>query len=178
MPDISPRSRRKPEPDEPRDCPFCGSEAAPARYRDRIVFEDPRFLVTHVGVEGEPTYLGLLQLQTRRHVPGFAELTEREAAQLGSLVRGCSRALKSCTPAAWTYVYGFTEAFRHVHLFIAARYPGMPEPYVRLGIANWPEAPRGGAKEVTELVIRLREALRIDGPPRARRRARPRGGAR
>ncbi|MGI0068074.1 MAG: HIT family protein, partial [Thermoplasmata archaeon] len=102
---------------------------------------------------------GVLLLQTKRHASDRAALTESESARLGVIISGVSRALKACADAAWPYCFGFTEAYRHVHLVIVSRYPNAPSKYVRLAITDWPDAPRDGPDEVAHLCRRLRAFL-------------------
>jgi histidine triad (HIT) family protein len=140
-------------------CHFCQRVADPGPLRERLVFENDLFHISHQLEEKGPTVLGILLLQTKRHAPGMAELTDLEARQLGSLVQRTSRALKECTGALWTYVFSFTEAYRHVHVVIAARYPDLPPQFLRLAIADWPGAPKGGPSEVAALARRIRERM-------------------
>jgi diadenosine tetraphosphate (Ap4A) HIT family hydrolase len=155
-----PNAANDPTPSESDpDCHFCQRMADPGPLRDRLVFEDGFFHVSHRLEENGPSYLGILLIQTKRHARGMAELTNLEGQELGSLIQQTSRALKSCTSAAWTYVFSFTEGFRHVHVVVAARYPNMPKQYVRLSISDWPDAPKGGRPEVVALSQRLRESM-------------------
>jgi histidine triad (HIT) family protein len=145
------------------ECVFCERAARPGALTRRSVFEDARFLVTHQANEDGPTsYLGALLLQTKRHVPNLGELTDTEAMGLGQLLARTSAALIRCTGAEWTYTFSFTEAFRHVHFVVAARYAGLPQRYYRLGFADWPAAPRGSLTEVEALAARLREEIARD----------------
>ena len=133
--------------------------ANPSSLKARLVFENQAYHVSHQLTEDGPTYLGSLLLQTKRHVTSLAELTDREGQQLGTLIRQTSRALNSCTPAAWTYAISFTEGYRHVHFIVTARYPNLPREYVRLAVDDWPEAPRGTLAEVEHLASRLRVTM-------------------
>jgi len=146
------------------DCHFCSRLATANSLQDRLVFENDEFHVSHQLEDDGPTYLGLVLIQTKRHATGMAELTAGEAATLGGLIRDVSRALKSCTTAAWTYTFSFTEGFRHVHVIVAARYPGTPKEFVRLAITEWPGAPQGSRAEVEELAGRLRDSMRSFAP--------------
>jgi histidine triad (HIT) family protein len=150
--------RFSPAPPDPA-CHFCQRMADPSSLGNRLVFEDDVFHVSHQLEENGPTYLGLLLIQTKRHAPGMAELTENEARQLGSLIRRTSRAVKSCTGAAWTYVFSFTEGFRHVHVVVAARYADTPKQFARLAITDWPGAPKGGPAELAKLCRELRDQV-------------------
>ena len=98
-------------------------------------------------------------VQTKRHATNLAALSDSESERLGWLIGRISRALGRCTTAEWTYCFGFTEGFRHIHLLVAARYPGLPKEYLRLAIADWPGAPRGNLAQVEALAGRLRSGV-------------------
>jgi diadenosine tetraphosphate (Ap4A) HIT family hydrolase len=54
------------------------------------IYEDELLYAGH----GGPGYLGYLFVEPKRHVPGWADLTDKEAQALGLLVARLSRALK------------------------------------------------------------------------------------
>ena len=140
-------------------CPFCtASEDLPFSVGG-IVYEDDLVCAHHTYQEGEPTYLGQLMLRTKRHVPGLAELTETEGQALGLAVARLSAALKTCTGAEKIYAEAYYEVVPHLHLFLTARYPGTPQAFWRWKIGEWPQAPKGGAKEISTLCDRLRAYL-------------------
>lgn len=141
------------------ECVFCKQMAEPSLLSSRLVYEDEYFHASHYFDEKSPTLLGLVLIQTKRHVNDLSELTDVEAQRLGVLVSKISKALKISVGAAWTYCYCFMEGVRHVHVFVTARYPSLPKEYVRLNIGDWPEAPVGGLKEVSELALRLRSSI-------------------
>ncbi len=143
-------------------CAFCDGAHLRAQSPTRIVYEDDHFYVIHPLDSAEPTYLGSLMLVTKRHAPGFAELTADEAQAFGLLLARVSRALKAATDAEHAYVYSFGEGFRHLHAFVVARYDAMPAEYVRLDVERWPDAPRGDAAAVEALCARLRSHLAQD----------------
>jgi histidine triad (HIT) family protein len=140
------------------NCIFCKRLGDPA-LEDRLIHEDDLFHVSHQVSEEGPTYLGLALIQTKRHAPEIADLTEEEASRLGPLLHDVSRAVKSCTGAAWTYTYSFMEGERHVHVLGPARYPGTPREFVRLAVADWPGAPLGDRRTVADLSRRVREDM-------------------
>jgi diadenosine tetraphosphate (Ap4A) HIT family hydrolase len=141
------------------DCEFCERVRNVDTFRDLVVFENEEFLVAHqIGDDGTKG-LGLLHVQTKRHVPSLGRLNPAEVTALGPLLGGLSRALEACTGAPWTYCFGFNEGVRHVHLVVGSRYAGLAEPYLRLRFAEWPGAPRGGRKEIASLCRSLRNDL-------------------
>jgi histidine triad (HIT) family protein len=118
-------------------CSFCASYEDLQYALGGIIYEDDLVSAHHYYQEGEPNYLGHLVLRTKRHVPGLAELTEAEGQAFGLAVT------------------------RHLHLLLTARYPGAPQEFWRWKIGDWPDAPKGGAKEVIALCDQLRAHLSI-----------------
>ena len=72
---------------------------------------------------------GWMVLVLRRHSTSLAEMTDREAAELGPLIQGVSRALHEVTSCAKTYVVQFAEAadHPHVHVHVIPRASDLPE---------------------------------------------------
>ena len=72
---------------------------------------------------------GWLVLIARRHIAAIDELTEAEAAELGSLIRLVSIALKQVTGCLKTYVIQFAEAPQHphVHFHVVPRMADQPD---------------------------------------------------
>lgn len=120
-----------------------------------VIYEDDLVYAHHDQFGKEPFYLGNLLLETKRHAPGFADLTPTEAQAIGLQITRLSQTLKACTGAEKVYVYFYGELTPHLHVYLTARYPGTPEEYWRWNIDDWAGAPRGGTKEITALCERL-----------------------
>jgi diadenosine tetraphosphate (Ap4A) HIT family hydrolase len=60
------------------------------------VYEDDLVYAGHAAIPGgqATAYLGALLVEPRRHIPGLADLTDREAQRVGLLVARLSRALR------------------------------------------------------------------------------------
>ena len=163
-----------PSPIQAAPCPFCGPSS-----EDVPMFEDDLVRVVHpVAERPARSYLGIARIQTRRHTPhGLPSLTRAEGERIGRLVGQLSRAFRRELGAAWTYTYCFTEAYRHVHQFVVARYPGTPPDQVRLDVTAWADAPRGSRREVRRVAKAVGRLLaagsrsedRDDGVPRSSR---------
>jgi histidine triad (HIT) family protein len=140
-------------------CPFCATYEELSFALGGILYEDDLVSAHHYYQDEEPAYLGHLLLRTKRHVPGLAELTEDEGQAIGLAVARLSKALKACTGAEKVYAEAYYEVVPHLHLLLTARYPGMPQEFWRWKIGEWPDAPKGGAREVMALCERLRAQL-------------------
>jgi diadenosine tetraphosphate (Ap4A) HIT family hydrolase len=71
---------------------------------------------------------GWLVVVARRHVTSLADLTAREASELGLVTWRLSRALADVTGCAKTYVAAFSEApgFTHLHIHVVPRDHTLP----------------------------------------------------
>ena len=145
--------------DQRARCLFCELASGRASTVGGPVYQDALVSAAHVFDEDAPTYLGHLYVQTQRHVRSLAEVSDAESQALGLLVARLCRALKECAGAEHAYAEFYAEVTPHVHLLVTARYAGTPPEYWRWHVHDWPQAPRGGRKEVVALAERLRAAV-------------------
>lgn len=141
------------------ECLFCAIQRGKAPPIGGPVYEDELVYAHHFEDGDGPSYLGHLLVETRRHIPGFADLTPAEAQAVGLLIARLSHALKASTGAEKVYAVFYGEVTPHLHVHLTARYRETPAEYLRWNIEDWPDAPRGGADEVAALCHRLRRAL-------------------
>jgi diadenosine tetraphosphate (Ap4A) HIT family hydrolase len=103
------------------DCYSCQGNADIDRLplRERVA-ADELWRVAHAFNSTLPGWLVLLP---RRHVTAIADLTDAEAASLGTWQVRLSRALHAVTGCTKTYVAQFAEAegFAHVHFHVVPR---------------------------------------------------------
>jgi diadenosine tetraphosphate (Ap4A) HIT family hydrolase len=107
-------------------------------------------------------YLGYLMIEPQRHVTGWGDLTDKEAAALGLLVNSLGRALKDSEGAEHVYSFVFGDEVPHLHIHLVPRYPDTPRAYWGTRASHWPDAPRGGIDEIAAVCDRLRRALSDD----------------
>jgi diadenosine tetraphosphate (Ap4A) HIT family hydrolase len=87
------------------------------------IYEDETWVVDH---SISPVALrGWLIVKPRRHVENFGDLTDAEAARLGPISRSAAAAVQNALGAERVYVCSFGEEWRHVHIHVVPRYPGM-----------------------------------------------------
>ena len=142
------------------DCPICAKQqGAAGTVVGGPIYADDLLYVHHAYMPDKPTFLGFVRLETRRHVPSFAELTPDEAQAIGLMEHRLSRALKECAGADHAYAFFYGDHVPHLHILIWARYPGTPREYWRERVDEWSGSPLGGAEEVAALSQRLRDYL-------------------
>ncbi|HEU5348171.1 MAG TPA: HIT family protein [Ktedonobacterales bacterium] len=138
-------------------CPICAKQQG--EVVGGSVYQDDLLYVHHVYSNDRPNFLGYVRVETRRHVPSFAELTTAEAQSVGMMIARMSSALKQCTGADHVYAFFYGDHVPHLHIHVFARYPGTPKEYWRERVDEWSESPKGGADEVAALCQRLRAYL-------------------
>ncbi len=144
------------------DCYSCTGNADVDRLplRERIAV-DQHWRVAHAFDSALPGWLVLLP---RRHVTTIAELTDAEAATLGTWQVRLSRALHLVTGCTKTYVAQFAEAegFAHVHFHIMPRPADLahenrgPRVFSLLGAK---EKPHVSAENMDAIAARLAQQL-------------------
>jgi len=143
------------------DCLVCRKQRGEFQVAGGAIFKDNLIYCSHAHfAPGEQTaYLGWLVVETRRHIPGLADLTDSEGQALGLMVARLSRALKTIQGAEHVYAFVMGHGVPHLHLHLLPRYPGTPREYWGLRIDEWPEAPRGSKSAIEMLCARIRMKL-------------------
>lgn len=145
---------------EPPDCPICAKHRGEGPLVGPKVWDDELMLVFHRPVdETGTTMLGYLFVETRRHVPYLADLTDAEAEAVGRTVRRAAVGLRAELQPDFVFsaVIGTGVAHFHQHVFV--RHAGTPAEYDWHSGADWPDAVRGTTATVEELCSRLRPHL-------------------
>ncbi len=107
---------------------------------------------------------GWLVLVLKRHIESLDELTEQEAAELGTLIRRVSLSLKSVIGSVKTYVIQFAEHedHPHVHFHIVPRMANQPadrrsaQVFGYLGV---PPEERVSEDQMNEICTKIRDDL-------------------
>lgn len=147
----------------PEDCFICRKHRGEIFAPGGVLYEDAVVYAGHIGnilaQTEQPLYLSYLFVETKRHVPGLADLTDDEAQATGLLVTRLSRALKACTTAEHIYAFVLGHHVPHLHIHVLPRYPGAPQEYWGIHTDEWPGAPRGNLTEIEALCERIRAFL-------------------
>ena len=102
------------------NCVIChkhSNESLPTLYHGKTCIVYHYFPVN----EKETMYQGHLFVETKRHVPSFAELTSDEARELGELTRVCAKVLKQALDAEHVYTFTISDQVQHLHMHVLAR---------------------------------------------------------
>lgn len=149
------------------DCFICRKHRGEIAVPGGPIYEDDLLYAAHIGrtqpLDEQDVYLGYLMVETKRHIPGLADLTNIESQALGLLITRLSRALKATEEAEHIYAFVLGDHVPHLHIHIVPRYPGAPREYWGTHVDEWPDAPHGGTKEIAALATRLRSYLDREG---------------
>jgi histidine triad (HIT) family protein len=141
-------------------CSICQKHRSLERY-GWAIFESDHFVVMH-GIkpeDPEPTYLGWVIIETRRHVHELGDLNDAESRELGPLMTRLARALAQTVGAEHVYAFLIGDGVPHFHLHLFPRYPGTPREFWGTHVDEAPDAPRGGIEAVQGVVSSLQRAL-------------------
>ncbi len=140
------------------DCLICQKQRGEWQVPGGAIYRDALIYSSHAHFqESEKTaYLGWLVVETRRHVPGLADLTDAEGQAIGLLAARLSRALRELQGAEHVYAFVVGHGVPHLHVHLLPRYPGTPREYWGVRIDEWPQAPRGNQTEIEILCARIR----------------------
>ena len=103
--------------------------------------------------------MGHVFVETKRHVPEVANLTEEEAQAIGVYNSRIAKALLHTESMEHIYIFVLGNGVPHVHYHVIGRYPGAPREYWGTKVDEWPEAPKGGETEIVLVAERLRKFL-------------------
>ena len=147
------------------DCLICRKHRGEISIPGGVVYEDDLVVASHSLIaEGETeSYLGILFVEPKRHIPSFAELTAEEAQRAGLLISKLSKALKDSEGAEHVYLFVLGHHVPHLHIWPVPRYPGTPREFWGLRVDEWPDAPKGGVAEIDALSDRMRGQLDTSG---------------
>jgi diadenosine tetraphosphate (Ap4A) HIT family hydrolase len=143
------------------DCFVCEKHRQGAAAPGGVAFEDDLVFVGHIlPPDLEDAYLGYLIVEPKRHVAGWGQLRDEEAAALGKTINSVAAALRDSEGAEHVYTLTLGDAVPHLHVHLIPRYPFTPREFWGLSVREWPDAPRGGEVAISALIGRVREALR------------------
>ena len=106
----------------------------------------------------EDVFLGYLMVTSRRHVPGMADLSDDESAEIGTWISRLSRALRSLG-AERVYVAVVGHGVPHLHVHLVPRWPGTPSEVSWIHSDDWEGARRGDFTAAAEMTSQIRGLL-------------------
>ena len=142
------------------DCLICAKHRGVGPLVGEPVWENDVLLITHrtLSADGR-TVLGYLYLDSRRHVPYLADLSDAEAEVIGRSVRRLAYGMRTELNADFVFSAIAGTAIPHFHQHVFVRHPGTPDEYGWMAGDEWAGAPRGTHDDVADLCTRLRPYL-------------------
>jgi len=139
-------------------CAICAKHRGEGPMTSQLVGRYDEFWVYHgqPGADGLAA-LGHLVIETDRHAPYLADLTDPEAASLGRLRSRVARALQSELEVPFVFTAVIGRHIPHFHEHLLPRHPSVPPemPWHQSDEAG----PQADAKTVAELAVRLAARL-------------------
>jgi diadenosine tetraphosphate (Ap4A) HIT family hydrolase len=142
-------------------CIVCRKHKGEIDIPGGVIYEDELIFVSHAQLWGEEKehYLGHVFVEVKRHVAELADLTEQEAQVIGLFTSRIAKALLCTEAMEHVYTFFIGDGVPHVHIHVIGRYPNAPREYWGPKVDEWPEAPKGTAKEIEQVATRVRNFL-------------------
>ncbi|MBN1267786.1 MAG: HIT family protein [Anaerolineales bacterium] len=143
------------------NCLVCRKHRGEFAVPGGVIYEDDLVFISHAQLFGDETehYLGHIFVETKRHIPELADMTEEEAQAVGLYTSRIARALIATEGVEHVYSFFIADGVPHVHLHIIGRYPGAPREYWGPKVDEWPDAPKGGEEAMASVASRVRVYL-------------------
>ncbi|NEW30596.1 HIT family protein [Nocardia cyriacigeorgica] len=137
------------------ECLICAKHRGAGRLVGPILYTDDLVVVSHRPLtEGAPVP-GYLFVESRRHAPTVADLTDSEAAAIGWAVRRCAHALRHELEPEFVFSAIAGRSVDHFHQHVFARPTGTPATIHWFDVDSWSDGPRIDAAGLTRLAARL-----------------------
>lgn len=144
-------------------CTMCAEIAGRIAAPGGVIHEDEFWIVSHH--TGPYTDPGELMVKARRHSESVAELSQREAAALGPVLRAAVTAIEHVVRPERVYVASFGERQRHLHFYLLPRTANLPAGHVisdvyrraRTVLRRWGMARNPTSAARAEVAGRIRE---------------------
>jgi len=142
-------------------CLVCRKQRGELPVPGGAIYEDHLVFISHAPLFGDETehYIGHIFLETKRHVPELADLSDEEAREVGLWSDRTARALIAALGMEHVYAFFISDGVPHVHLHLTGRYPGAPREYWGPRVDEWPDAPKGGVEQLAAAPQLVREWL-------------------
>lgn len=142
-------------------CIVCRKHKGEIDIPGGVIYEDELIFVSHAQLWGDEKehYLGHVFVEVKRHVAELADLTEQEAQVIGLFTSRVAKALLHTEAMEHVYTFFIGDGVPHVHIHVIGRYPNAPREYWGPKVDEWPEAPKGTAKEIEQVATRVRNFL-------------------
>lgn len=147
-----------PKPVTGEFCEICRAHRGAGHGAAQLVAVADGFWVYHAPPDDSGfASLGYLYVESDRHAPSLADLTDEEAAALGRLRTRLAAALRESLDPEFVFAAVIGRRVAHFHEHVFCRHRGTP-PDVTWDASD-EAAPRADAERVAALVGELREAL-------------------
>lgn len=100
-------------------CTYCRQSTTADEPPGGWVYRDEHWLVHHGPAESSRA--GTMKIISRRHYTDFADMTAREAASFGVLLRALDTAMRACTDAERVHLVSTRDRVPHFHAWLYPR---------------------------------------------------------
>lgn len=137
------------------DCEICATQRGEGPLVAPLVWKDELVFVCHAASDNGHVVLGHLIVETRRHAAYLDGLSDAEAQAVGRAVHRAAVGLRAELDVEFAHAAVINQRMEHFHQHVYVRHRGTPAEFGWWRADEWPDAPHGGAAEVSALCSRL-----------------------
>ncbi|MEU7138806.1 HIT domain-containing protein [Nocardia sp. NPDC046473] len=137
------------------ECAICAKHRGVGPLVGPVLFENELVIVTHRPLDQGSPVPGYLFVETRRHTPTVATLTDPEAAAIGVAVTRAALALQQELAPEFVFSAITGRSVAHFHQHVFARPDGTPATTPWTDVDSWQDSPRITPTELATLCSRL-----------------------
>jgi histidine triad (HIT) family protein len=144
------------------ECVVCRKHKGEIDIPGAVIHQNALIFISHAQLwqNEKEHYLGHVLIESKRHVAELADLSEQEAQVIGLFTSRVAKALLHTESVDHVYSFFIGDGVPHVHIHVIGRYPNAPKEYWGPRVDEWPEAPKGTAKDIEQVATRLRNFLK------------------
>lgn len=115
-----------------------------------LVYRDEFVCAYHYmpDVKGYSNYLGYYFVETIRHFDGIQNATKEELEAMFNITKLLANALMLKFGGERVYTFITGDGVKHMHEHVVMKHIGTPKEYNACKVDKWPQAPRGGYKDI------------------------------
>lgn len=128
---------------------------------DLVIYRDELVYVCHYmpDLKRDTNFLGYYFVEMIRHFDGVQNATDEELKAMMRVTKQLSNALMLKFGGERVYVFITGDGVKHMHEHVVIKHIGTPKEYNACRVDEWPEAPRGGYKDIISLNKEIKRIL-------------------
>lgn len=141
-------------------CVVCEKHLSLEGLPGGVIFQNDLIFVAHFPLsENFRPHYGHLIIEFKRHITNPADMTEKEAIELGLSILKFSRLLQTQLHAEHVYIFRIGDKTPHLHFHLVPRFPGTPKEAWGTSLYESPLGRKATALEIKDISSKISSSL-------------------